>query len=90
MSYLLDRYVVSDHVTIMWLSYDHIQLRDWNEEFQSTRDLPVDTIQQRMYRDRGLFKVHSDFIQSAVKGAMAAVDGQLHPLNPADPERCAI
>ncbi len=50
----------------------------------------MDTIQQRMYRDRGLFKVHSDFIQSAVKGAMAAVDGQLHPLNPADPERCAI
>ena len=45
------------------------------------------TIQQRIYRDRALFKIHSDFIQSAVKGAMGAIDGHLHPLNPADPTR---
>ena len=65
----------------------YVQLRDWNEEFQTTRELPGDTLPQRVFKDRALFKVHSDFVHSAVKGAMAAVDGQLHPLNPADPDK---
>ena len=33
------------------------QLRDWNEELQLARELPADTDQQRVFRDRTLFKV---------------------------------
>jgi len=33
------------------------QLRDWNEELQSARELPRDTLQQRLLRDRAIFKV---------------------------------
>ena len=40
-----------------------------------------------MFRDRAFFRVHSDFIQAAARGAMAAVNGELHPLNPGDPDR---
>ena len=35
------------------------QLRDWNEELQSARELPKDTMQQRLLRDRAIFKVCS-------------------------------
>lgn len=45
------------------------------------------SLQHRVFRDRALFKIHSDFIQAAVRGAKAAIDGQLHPLNPADPDK---
>lgn len=47
----------------------------------------MDTLVQKLVKDRALFKVNSDFVQAAVRGAMAAVDGQLHPLNAADPEK---
>lgn len=33
------------------------QLRDWNEEFQVARELPVTTASLKMYRDRTVFKV---------------------------------
>lgn len=33
------------------------QLRDWNEELQSARELPKETMQQRLLRDRAIFKV---------------------------------
>ena len=64
-----------------------MQLRDWNEEIQTTRELPVASLQHRVFRDRALFKAHSDFVQAAVRGGIAAVDGHLHPLNPAEADR---
>ena len=33
------------------------QLRDWNEELQSSRELPTDTTAHKLFRDRSLFKV---------------------------------
>ena len=33
------------------------QLRDWNEEIQMARELPTDTAQLKLFRDRHLFKV---------------------------------
>ena len=35
------------------------QLRDWNEELQSAKELPKKTQHQRILRDRALYKVHS-------------------------------
>jgi protein TIF31 len=44
-------------------------LRDWNEEYQTCKELPKETIQERIVRDRALFKVNADFVEAAVKGA---------------------
>eukprot|EP00898_Chlorokybus_atmophyticus_P003922 jgi/Chlat1/4530/Chrsp29S04454 len=61
--------------------------RDWNEEYQSIRELPKETLQDRIVRDRALYKVHCDFIEAAEKGAKAVIDRCLPPVNAADPER---
>ena len=37
------------------------QLRDWNEELQSAKELPKKTQHQRILRDRALFKVMNSF-----------------------------
>src|SRR5690606_22226522 len=36
-------------------------LRDYNEEFQSTRELPKDTVQERVFRERLLSKMYADY-----------------------------
>ena len=38
---------------------DHIpgQTRDWNEELQTTHELPRGTLQERLTRERAIFKV---------------------------------
>jgi protein TIF31 len=68
---------------------DHIpgQTRDWNEELQTTRELPRTSLQERLTRERAIFKIHSDFVAAAVKGAMAVVDGNVMAINPADEPR---
>ena len=67
--------------------------RDWNEDFQSTRELPNHTkiaedgseqqatIQDRIVRERLLNKLLFDFSEEAVKGAIAVVKGDLTPMN---------
>lgn len=37
------------------------QLRDWNEELQSAKELPKKTQHQRVLRDRALYKVSCIF-----------------------------
>ncbi|KAK3743452.1 hypothetical protein QZH41_019537, partial [Actinostola sp. cb2023] len=63
------------------------QLRDWNEELQSARELPHDTMQQRLLRERALFKITSDFVSAATKGAMTVVDGNVMAINPGEDEK---
>ena len=50
---------------------EHIpgQTRDWNEELQTTRELPRKTLPERLLRERAIFKVHSDFVTAATRGA---------------------
>ncbi|CAJ0943056.1 unnamed protein product, partial [Mesorhabditis belari] len=60
------------------------QLRDWNEELQTTHEMSRNTIQERIIRDRSVFKIHSDFVSAALKGATAVVDGNVVSINPAD------
>ncbi|KAH9321375.1 hypothetical protein KI387_016014 [Taxus chinensis] len=61
--------------------------RDWNEELQSCREFPRKTIQDRILRDRALYKVSCDFVDAAVKGAKGVISRCIPPINPTDPER---
>ncbi|GIY01947.1 clustered mitochondria protein homolog [Caerostris darwini] len=65
---------------------EHIpgQTRDWNEELQTTREMPRGTLPERLIRERAIFKVHSDFVTAATRGAMAVVDGNVMALNPGE------
>lgn len=60
------------------------QTRDWNEELQTTRELPRKTLSERIIRERAIFKVHSDFVAAATRGAMSVVDGNVMALNPSE------
>lgn len=65
---------------------EHIpgQSRDWNEEIQTTRELPRGNLAQRLLRERAIFKVHSDFVTASTRGAMAVIDGNVMPINPGE------
>ncbi|XP_076264520.1 clustered mitochondria protein homolog isoform X1 [Rhynchophorus ferrugineus] len=65
---------------------EHIpgQTRDWNEELQATRELPRKTLPERLLRERAIFKVHSDFVAAATRGAMAVIDGNVMAINPGE------
>eukprot|EP01124_Arcella_intermedia_P022350 TRINITY_DN3309_c0_g1_i1.p1 TRINITY_DN3309_c0_g1~~TRINITY_DN3309_c0_g1_i1.p1 ORF type:complete len:1374 (+),score=383.46 TRINITY_DN3309_c0_g1_i1:244-4122(+) len=60
------------------------QDRDWNEELQACRDQPKESLQERITRDRIMFKIHSDFVQAAIQGAIHIVHGNITPINPTD------
>ncbi|CAH0390274.1 unnamed protein product [Bemisia tabaci] len=65
---------------------EHIpgQTRDWNEELQTTRELPRKNLPERLLRERAVFKVHSDFVAAATRGAMAVIDGNVMAINPGE------
>ncbi|XP_020715259.1 protein clueless isoform X2 [Ceratitis capitata] len=65
---------------------EHIpgQTRDWNEELQTTRELPRKTLPERLLRERAIFKVHGDFVIAATRGAMAVIDGNVLAINPGE------
>ncbi|KAH9710248.1 Clustered mitochondria protein [Citrus sinensis] len=60
--------------------------RDWNEELQSCREFPHGTPQERILRDRALYKVTSDFVDAAINGAIGVISRCIPPINPTDPE----
>lgn len=65
---------------------EHIpgQTRDWNEELQTTRELPRNNLPERLLRERAIFKVHCDFVAAATRGAMAVIDGNVMAINPGE------
>ncbi|GLT84166.1 hypothetical protein SLE2022_024130 [Rubroshorea leprosula] len=60
--------------------------RDWNEELQSCREFPHTNPQERILRDRALYKVTSDFVDAAISGAVGVINRCIPPINPTDPE----
>lgn len=60
-------------------------LRDWNEEFQTTRELPRDSVQDRVFRERLTSKLFADYNEAAARGAVLVARGEVAPLNPNDP-----
>ena len=59
-------------------------LRDWNEEFQSAKELPRDSIQDRVFRERLLAKLYADYNDAAARGAVLVARGEVAPLNPTE------
>lgn len=60
--------------------------RNFNDEFQAVKDLPVDTLAARMDSERLSAKLVHDFSVSATKGAMSIFQKDLLPMNPDAPE----
>ncbi|XP_072301729.1 clustered mitochondria protein homolog [Eucyclogobius newberryi] len=60
------------------------QSRDWNEELQGSRELPRATLQERILREKSIFKTSADFTAAATRGAESVVDGNAVPLNPGE------
>lgn len=65
-------------------------LRDWNEEIQSTRELPKETVQDRVFRERITTKLFADYNEAAVRGAMLVANGEIAPLNPTEKKDAQI
>ena len=65
-------------------------LRDWNEEFQSTRELPKDTVQDRVFRERLTSKLFADYNDAAARGAILVARGEVAPLNPTETKDAQI
>jgi protein TIF31 len=59
-------------------------LRDWNEEIQSTKELPKSTVQERVFRERLIAKIYAEFNEAAARGAMMVARGEISPLNPTE------
>ncbi|RYP30790.1 hypothetical protein DL767_006071 [Monosporascus sp. MG133] len=59
-------------------------LRDWNEEFQSARELPKETVQDRVFRERFISKLFADYTDAAARGAILVARGEVTPLNPTE------
>ena len=59
-------------------------LRDWNEEFQTTRELPKENVQDRVFRERLTSKLFADYNDAAAKGAVLVARGEVSPLNPTE------
>lgn len=80
-------YIRSEDAFSSRLGYEeHIpgQTRDWNEELQTTRELPRKHLPERLIRERTIFKVHSDFVVAATRGAMLVIDGNIMAINPGE------
>ncbi|KIX06185.1 uncharacterized protein Z518_04159 [Rhinocladiella mackenziei CBS 650.93] len=65
-------------------------LRDWNEEFQTTRELPRETLQDRVFRERLTSKLFADYNDAAARGAVLVARGEVAPLNPTEGQDAQI
>lgn len=65
-------------------------IRDWNEEYQCCKELPIATPQDRIFRARALSKMMYEFRQAAQEGAIAVMQGKIAPINPHDEPRCYV
>eukprot|EP01095_Lingulamoeba_sp_RSL-Kostka_P002398 TRINITY_DN1324_c0_g1_i1.p1 TRINITY_DN1324_c0_g1~~TRINITY_DN1324_c0_g1_i1.p1 ORF type:complete len:1254 (+),score=435.05 TRINITY_DN1324_c0_g1_i1:33-3794(+) len=61
------------------------QMREWNTEFQTIKEFPKDTLQQRIIRDRQLFHINCEFVNSAVIGVVNIIQKTITPINPLSP-----
>lgn len=65
-------------------------LRDWNEEIQSTKELPRETVQDRVFRERLISKIFAEFNDAAARGAVLVARGEVAPLNPTESKDAQI
>ncbi|XP_029475701.1 clustered mitochondria protein homolog isoform X2 [Rhinatrema bivittatum] len=80
-------YVRAEDAYASRLGYEeHIpgHTRDWNEELQTTKELPHGSATDQLLRERATFKIHSDFVAASTRGAMAVIDGNVMAINPGE------
>ena len=65
-------------------------LRDWNEEIQSTKELPRESVQEKVFRERLMAKVSAEFTEAAARGAVMVARGEVTPLNPTEGKEAQI
>ena len=65
-------------------------LRDWNEEIQNTKELPRDSVQDRIFRERLVSKIYAEFNDAAARGAVLVTRGEIAPLNPTETKDAQI
>jgi len=65
-------------------------LRDWNEEYQSSREMPKSSEAELIIRQRTIYRIYSDFVEAATKGAVAIIEGNIPPINPMDQKRSFV
>lgn len=58
--------------------------KDWNEELTSMRELPKETNDDKLMRDRYACRLHNDFQSAAARGVISIVRGDVPPLNAID------
>ena len=58
--------------------------RDWNEELQSSRELPRATLAERLMRDRVLNRLYAELGLAAARAVPRVAAGEVVPMNPAD------
>lgn len=61
-------------------------IKEWNNEFQSIKELPSSTFQERIVRDKLIQKTLFDFTKSATETAMHIIKGDIAPMNPTEEE----
>ncbi|TPX43395.1 hypothetical protein SeLEV6574_g05077, partial [Synchytrium endobioticum] len=76
----LDVYMTATDALELWGA------RDYNDDIQTSRELPHGTPQERIIRDATSAKLHSEFVDAAVKGAMAISKKAIQPINPQEPD----
>lgn len=59
--------------------------RDWSEELAQARELPRSTMQDRLFRERLVYRTQADFTTAATRGALGIARGDVPPLNPNEP-----
>ncbi|CUM65786.1 uncharacterized protein PRCAT00003434001 [Priceomyces carsonii] len=61
-------------------------IKEWNEDIQSIRELPKNTVEERILREKLLSKSLYEFNKIATKTAINIIEGNFAPMNPNDPE----
>ena len=69
---------------------DRMYVRDWNEEYQASIEMPSSTNHEKILRCRAIDRVHKDFVDCATKAAMGIMRGHIPPMNPADPSHAHV
>lgn len=65
-------------------------MRDWNEEIQAAREMPTDTLTERMERAKFMHKIMTEFGDAALQGVKAIFDGFITPMNTHESSRSHV
>ncbi|XP_065893122.1 clustered mitochondria protein homolog isoform X2 [Dysidea avara] len=57
------------------------QSQDWNEQFQTIKEMTTENVAQKVLKDKAYYKLYMEYCNIAARGAVAAVDGNIPPIN---------